>query len=125
MSGDITISAYDHPNAIIRVSEAVDDLAAWLRDMRPIAAQVCIETLLEVSKDRLALSSARVGAAKGLGEFAGLLGVKGAAGALKDPQDMSTSELHSQVAALEQALSERARVVPSKDDDLSQLIDLA
>jgi hypothetical protein len=103
------------------------DLVMFLREQRPIAARICLKTLFEVASDKNGHSSARVGAARALGEFAGVLGVGGAAGASKDPQDMSTLELHSQVQALERALADRAKVIGSTPDvqaSLEQLIDL-
>jgi hypothetical protein len=103
------------------VSKIQHDLAMFLREQRPLAAKVCLETLHAIATDSQVMATARVAAATRLGEFAGVLGVRGAAGATKDPQDMTTSELHSQVAALEQALSERAKVV---SHDLPNTIDV-
>ncbi len=102
-------------------------LSVWLKEQRPIAAQICLETLFCIAKDPNVQATARVGAARSLGEFAGVLGVKGAAGASKDPEDMTTSELHNQVQALERALADRAKVIGSEpilQSSLDQLIDL-
>ncbi len=107
------------------VETVSNQLVTFLQEQRPIAARVCLETLFAVATDPHALSSSRVGAARSLGEFAGVLGVRGAAGAAKDPESMSTSELHSQVEALERALADRARIVQNQADHLTQLIDLA
>lgn len=105
-----------------------NDLVSWLKSQRPVAAQVCLKTLFLVARSKNAPATSRVAAARALGEFAGVLGVKGAAGASKDPEQMSTSELHSQVQALERALAERAKVIgnaPPQPVDLDQLFDIA
>jgi hypothetical protein len=107
------------------VHKIEEELVHFLRTMRPEAARVCVETLLEIAKNPNIMANARVSAASRLGEFAGVLGVKGVAGVTRDPEHMSTSELHSQVEALERALADRARIVPNQADHLTQLVDLA
>ena len=90
------------------------------------AARVALATFHEIAADKTAQATARIGAARALGEIAGLLGVgKETLGSGKEPQEMSTDELHDLVGKLSGELAGRAKpITPRSEPSLRQVTDL-
>ena len=95
-------------------------------EARGEAARVALATFHEIAVDKTAQATARIGAARALGEIAGLLGVgKETLGSGKEPQEMSTDELHDLVGKLSGELAGRAKpIVPRSEPNLRQVTDL-
>lgn len=112
--------------SIVALPQTVNVVLRYLNSRRAQSGLVSLRVLEDIADDINAPHAARVAAARALGEHAGMFGTgrEPSVSSDREPHEMSTDELHSQVQDLERELGQRARVVPVSCPVPDDLIDL-